>query len=107
MERIWTFKANERVQCPDIEPKQFKSTTNFYEDVEMLCKNLQIKVHPALKKPVKPQSVESSARTEEKKEEESKKEHNQLIFNKHRLDKNSMKVLFFLLPFYPTFHTLK
>jgi len=73
----------------------------------MLCKNLIIKVHPALKKPVKDVSADVSEKTEEKKEEEVKKEPNTLTFNKHRVDKNTMKVLFFLLPYYPNYHTLK
>lgn len=107
MENIWTFHANDSVPCPDIEPKQFKTTSNFWDDVELLCKNLSIKVHPAIKKPVKPETADASEATVEKKEEEVKKEQSTLTFNKHRLDRNTLKVLFFLLPYYPQFHTLK
>jgi hypothetical protein len=110
MENIWTFKANDQQACADIEPKQFKTTSNFHDDIEMLCKNLSIKVHPALKKPGKPMTPSEESKDGDSKpaEEEIKpKELNTINFYKHRLDKNTLKVLFFLLPYYPNIHTLK
>ncbi len=74
--------------------KAFKPQGKFYEDADTICKLFNIKTHPALRAPAHP-------------ENEEQKEVTTVNFNKHRIDKNSMKVLFYTLPASPNVHTLK
>ena len=62
----------------------------FYEDAEALCKLYNIKAHPALRAPSAPSSGEGS-------QHEETKEVTCISVNKHRIDRNSMRVLFFSL----------
>lgn len=104
MDNIWTYQGNEAVDVPDIEPKQFKTTQNFYDDLENLCRDKGIKMHPALKKPLPKEPEEGAPPADPA---AKPKEITTLNFYKHRLDKSTLKILFFLLPYYPTIHTLK
>mmetsp|Transcript_34598 Transcript_34598/g.33809 ORF Transcript_34598/g.33809 Transcript_34598/m.33809 type:complete len:127 (+) Transcript_34598:16-396(+) len=101
MNNIWTFDGNEYVETDHIEQKQFKPIGKFYDDVLTLTKTFNIKVHPAMK-PVTNVPIPG-----EEQEEQKQKEVSTLTFYKHRLDKNSMKVLFWCLPASPGIHTLK
>ena len=50
MNKIWTFSENDQAETADSpELKAFKPTGKFYEDIENVCKIMNIKVHPALK----------------------------------------------------------
>lgn len=49
MQKIWTFKENDTTETDQIDLKTFKPTGKFYEDVELLAKTFNVKVHPALK----------------------------------------------------------
>ncbi len=63
-----------------------------------------IKVHPALK-PVVYSSTEEHAASAN--EEQKHHELNTINFYKHRIDRNSMRVLSLALPASPNIHTLK
>lgn len=101
MSKIWNFKENEGVECEGIDMKAYKPTGRFYEDVEVLCRMFNLRVHPAMR-PAVLLNAEG-----ERIEEEKHKELNTLNFYKHRLDKNSIKVLFLALQSAPYIHTLK
>jgi hypothetical protein len=101
MSKIWNFKENESVETEGVDMKPYKPSGKFYEDVETLCRMYNLRIHPAMK-PVASPLVEG-----EKVDEEKPKELNTLNFYKHRLDKNSMKVLFLALQSAPYIHTLK
>lgn len=88
---MWTFKENEAVETDAIDVKAFKPVGKFYEDVDTLCKTFHVKAHPALRNPHQ-SSGEAS---------EEVKEVSQITINKHRIDRNSMRVLFFSLPASP------
>jgi hypothetical protein len=94
---MWNFKENEAVETDSIDVKSFKPAGKFYEDVDSLCKTFHVKAHPALRNPHQP-SGEGS---------EEVKEVSQITINKHRIDRNSMRVLFFSLPASPNIQTLK
>jgi PP-loop superfamily ATP-utilizing enzyme len=81
--------------------KTYKPLGKFFEDVETLCRMFNLRVHPAMK------ALVTLNAEGEKVEEEKPKEVNTLNFYKHRLDKNSMKVLFLALQSAPYIHTLK
>jgi hypothetical protein len=50
MKKIWTFKENELCETDLVDiSKTFKASGKFYEDVELLSRLYNIKVHPALK----------------------------------------------------------
>lgn len=92
---IWTYSDCNGKNTDDVNLAQYKLTGKFYADCEALCKLMNIKVHPALR-PVlwekeKPLFEQEDAKVEEKEVEVVK-------FDKHRIDKNSMKVLFHCLP---------
>lgn len=101
MNKIWNFKENEAVECDGIDMKTYKPTGKFYDDVEVLCRMFNLRVHPAMK------PVVNLRPDGERVEEEKPKDLNTLNFYKHRLDKNSMKVLFLALQSAPYIHTLK
>ena len=106
MQKIWTFNFNEYIETDHIDlSKTFKASGKFYDDIETLCKLFNLKVHPALR-PIsygEKQQVEGQPPVEE----DRHKDLNTLTFYKHRIDKNSMKVLFLSLPASPGIHTLK
>ncbi len=93
MQKIWTYKECEAVETDGIDLKGFKPTGKFFEDADLICKLFNIKVHPGLK-------AASNGSSGENAQEEPKDLH-QLSFNKHRIDRNSMRVLFFALPASP------
>lgn len=65
---------------------------------------LNVKLHPALK----PVSYAPLAGEEHAKDDELKhKDLNTINLYKHRLDKNSMRIMFLCLPASPNIHTLK
>ena len=49
MQKIWTFKDNDQTETDNIDLKTFKPTGKFYDDIELLSKMFNVKVHPALK----------------------------------------------------------
>jgi hypothetical protein len=53
MKKIWQFKDNEAAETDAIDMKPYKGTGKFFDDVETLSRMFNIKVHPALKPPVK------------------------------------------------------
>ena len=101
MQKIWTFRENEAVETEHTDIKAFKAVGKIFEDTEALSKLFGIKVHPALK----PQTWQNAG--EGHQEEAAHKEVTTLNFNKHRIDKNSAKVLFMSLPASPNLQTLK
>ena len=102
MQKIWTFRECEAVETDGIDLKAFKPAGKFYEDAEALCKTFNIKVHPSLRNPHQGQAEGGAATAHEE-----VKEISQITFNKHRIDRNSMRVLFFSLPASPNIQTLK
>ena len=104
MQKIWTFRECEAVETDAIDLKAFKPVGKFYEDAEALCKTFNIKVHPSLRNPNHASgSADGGAATAH----EEVKEISQITVNKHRIDRNSMRVLFFSLPASPNIQTLK
>jgi len=71
----------------------------FFEDADTLCKTYHLKTHPALRNPNLNQAEGAAS--------DEVKEVSQISFNKHRVDRNSMRVLFFSLPASPNIQTLK
>ena len=98
MQKIWTFRECEAVETEAIDIKGFKPQGKFYEDADTICKLFGIKPHPGLR---------PHAHSGEGKDEHESKEVTVVNFNKHRIDKNSMRVLFFALPSSPNVQTLK
>ncbi len=103
MQKIWTFKDNDSVETEGIDLKTFKPVGKFFDDVETLCKMFNIKQHPALKPPAHNEGKQGESHFDE----EKAKDVNTLTFYKHRLDKNSMRVMFLALSISPNIHTLK
>ena len=102
--KIWTFKESESVETDGVDLKQFKPTGKFYDDVETACRLFGMRVHPALK----PVTYAPLPGEEQPPHEEDKtKELNTINFYKHRVDRNTLKVLFLCLPACPSIHTLK
>ena len=91
MQKIWNFRESEAVETDGIDTKAFKSSGKFYDDTEGLCKLYNIKLHPSFKAPTPTQDGH-----------EEVKELSTVTFNKHRVDKNTMKVLFLTIPASPT-----
>ena len=105
MQKIWTFKECEAVETDSVDLKTFKPTGKFYDDAEALCRAFNIKVHPSLKATI--QSPPSEGQPAGVPAHEELKEVTIINFNKHRVDKNSMRALFFSLPASPNIQTLK
>jgi hypothetical protein len=78
--------------------KHYKPTGKFFDDVEILCGMYNVKVHPALKQPsLRHGHDDANALSVNQSNEggiHADKDHGTLTFYKHRVDKNSMKVLF-------------
>lgn len=91
---IWTFADNQKKNTDDINLGTYKLTGKFYNDAEAISKLMGIQLHPGLR-PVlwEKESNHIFQDVEEGKEQEDKPV-TSLKFDKHRLDKNSMKVLF-------------
>jgi len=98
MLKIWNFRESEAVETDSIDLKAFKASGKFYDDADTLSKLFGIKVHPGLKAP---------ASHGEGQPAEDAKDQSCVNFNKHRIDKNSMRVLFLSLPASPNIQTLK
>ncbi|CDW82788.1 UNKNOWN [Stylonychia lemnae] len=114
MQKIWTFKDNENIDTEGVDLKTFKPSGKFYEDVEVLCRLFNTKVHPALKPAVYSMTEEQKQQHDSQQqlqqnaaEEQKHAEINTLNLFKHRLDRNSMKVMFLALQSSPNIHTLK
>ena len=95
---IWTFQSNEAKNTDDVNLAQYKMTGKFYEDAEALFNLLGVQIHPALR----PVLWEVEKKVEFVEQEENKEPEPEPItvvkFDKHRIDKNTMKVLFHMLP---------
>lgn len=101
MESIWTFNDNESVETEKVDLKPFKPTGRFFDDILTLTKLFNIKVHPALR--------ESTyvSKTDDNERDEAIRDITALQFNKHRLDRNSLRAMFLCLPPALNIQTLK
>ena len=104
---IWTFAESNGKNTDEVNLTAFKPTGKFYDDAAAVCKLLGVKVHPALR-PVLWEKEKPVIFHDD--EEEAKEAHEKdlatLKLDKHRLDKNSLKALFYILPT-STVRTLK
>jgi len=102
---IWTFKENDEKEYNEADlTKQFKPTAKIHDDLETVCRIMGTRMHPAFRA-LKPPPPREDGETGEP--PEKAKEITTLTFSKHRIDRNSMKALFLVLPHAPTLHTLK
>jgi hypothetical protein len=96
---IWTFGDSEAKNTDDVNLGQYKLTGKFHDDAAAICKLMDIQIHPALR-PVlweKQKVIEFKDEDEEDKESEEKPL-SIIKFDKHRIDKNTIKALFHILP---------
>lgn len=103
METIWTFPDNESVETDKVDMKPFKPTARFFDDVITLTKMFNIKIHPALRESTYVQKQDEN----EQQHEEAIRDITALTFNKHRLDRNSLRTMFICLPPAQNIQTLK
>jgi hypothetical protein len=96
---IWTFADSENKATDDINLAQYKLTGKFYDDINGVCKLMGIQVHPALR-PVlwEKQKLRQFNEEAEDGKEPEEKPISIIKFDKHRIDKNSLKALFHILP---------
>lgn len=102
METIWNFKDNEVVETEKIDMKTFKATGRFFDDIISLAKLFSIKIHPALR-----ESSYRESKDDGEPDEVMAREITALNFNKYRLDRNSLRVMFLCLPLAQNIQTLK
>jgi len=118
---IWNYNEANRKELDSKLLDAYKPTGNLWEDAKASFEAVSINIHPALREPSweiydpkEEQSVlehleEGEGEEEEKPEEVEEPERKPvevLTFSKHRLDKNTMKILFHILPTSQV-HTLK
>lgn len=84
---MWSYDECNAVNTDTINWKEYKSTGQFYHDVNTLLKLFGIKRHPSLEDPY----------GDSPDAHEQRKEPSCLTFNKFRLDNNTMKLLFKVL----------
>ena len=95
---IWTFQASDNKNTDDVNLAQHKPTGNFYNDAEAICKLMGIEVHPALRPVLWEKEKKIEFVEEEDNKEAEEKPLTVIKFDKHRIDKNTLKCLFHLLP---------
>lgn len=95
---IWTFAENNSKNTDDVNLGQYKPTGKFYEDTEAVSKLMGIHLHPGLRPVLWEKEKPMEFHDEEDGKEPEEKPVTTVKFDKHRLDKNSMKVLFHVLP---------
>lgn len=95
---IWTFKSNEAKETSDVNLAPYKLTGKVYEDAEQVCKLMGVHVHPALR-PVLWKKEKIVQYNQEGEEIEPEVKPVTIIkFDKHRIDKNTIKALFHVIP---------
>lgn len=107
---IWQFKDANAKDTADVNLGGYKCTGKFYEDALEVTKLLGIELHPALREPTwEIEKNEIEKRLEEAADDEEVKEEKVVTtikFDRHRIDKNTLKALFHILPT-SSVHTLK
>jgi hypothetical protein len=102
---IWTFEANQAVDCDKVELKTFKPTGRFFDDTQFLTKLFNVRTHPGIRESSYIPPVENSGSVDDRESNAKdivppeKKEVVALNFYKYRVDKNSMRITFMALPY--------
>ena len=95
---IWNYTECNNKDTEEANIAQYKLTGTFYADVEAVCKLMGIKVHPGMRPVLWEKEPPLFVNEEEGEDQKEEKEIEVVKFDKHRIDKNSLKALFYVLP---------